>query len=95
MNKNIMNTESNEGKAEKLFQQFGKRVDKFLEELDEAGGKLNKEFEGRYEELKQSAEKLKKEAEDKDRWKEVEAALKKAGQELENAFKAAFKKKEQ
>jgi uncharacterized membrane protein YfbV (UPF0208 family) len=63
--------------------------------LDEAGSKLNKEFEGKYEELKQAAEKLKKDAKDKDRWKEVEESLKKAGRELENAFKAAFKKKQE
>jgi hypothetical protein len=46
----------------------------------------------RYEELKVAAEKLKKEAENKDRWKEVEASLKKAGEELNNAVKSAFKK---
>jgi len=88
-----MDNQQEEGKAENLFKNFGKKVDKFLEELDEAGGKLNKEFEGKYEELKQAAEKLKKEAENKDRWKEVEESLKKAGKELENAVKAAFKKK--
>lgn len=87
------NTEG-EGRTEKLFQNFGKKVDKFLEELDEAGGKLNKEFEGRFEELKQTAEKFKKDAENKERWKEVEESLKKAGKELENAIKAAFKKKD-
>ncbi len=90
-----MNNEKQEGQAEKLFQQFGKKVDKFLEELNEASGKLNREFEGRFEELKQAADNLKKEASDKDKWKEVESSLKKAGQELENAFRAAFKSKPQ
>lgn len=89
-----MDSKEGEGRTEKLFQNFGKKVDKFLEELDEAGGKLNKEFEGRFEELKQSAEKLKNNAENKERWKEVEDSLKKAGKELENAVKAAFKKKQ-
>jgi exonuclease VII large subunit len=89
-----MESKETEGRTEKLFQNFGKKVDKFLEELDEAGGKLNKEFEGRFEELKQSAEKLKNNAENKERWKEVEDSLKKAGKELENAVKAAFKKKQ-
>jgi predicted phage gp36 major capsid-like protein len=88
-----MESNEGEGKTEKLFQNFGKKVDKFLEELDEAGGKLNKEFEGRFEELKQTAEKFKNDAENKERWKEVEESLKKAGKELENAVKAAFKKK--
>lgn len=89
-----MAEQTKEGKAETLFQNFGKKVDKFMEELNEAGGKLNKEFEEKYEDLKQAAEKLKAQAENKDRWKEVETSLKRAGKELENAVKAAFKKKE-
>jgi len=84
-----------EGKNEKAFKSFGQRVDQFIAELDEAGEKMQKEFQQRYEELKVSAEKIKKEAENKDRWKEVEASLKKAGEELKNAFNAAFKKKDQ
>lgn len=90
-----MADETKEGKAETLFQNFGKKVDKFMEELNEAGGKLNKEFEEKYEDLKQAAEKLKAQAENKDRWKEVESSLKRAGKELENAVKAAFKKKQE
>lgn len=89
-----MADETKEGRAETLFQNFGKKVDKFMEELNEAGGKLNKEFEEKYEDLKQAAEKLKAQAENKDRWKEVESSLKRAGKELENAVKAAFKKKQ-
>jgi C4-dicarboxylate-specific signal transduction histidine kinase len=89
-----MAEETQEGKAERLFQNFGKKVDKFLEELNEASGKLNKEFEEKFEDLKQAAEKLKGQVENKDRWKDVEASLKRAGKELENAVKAAFKKKE-
>jgi uncharacterized protein with GYD domain len=81
-----------EGKNEKAFKSFGKRVDDFVSELNEAGDKLQKEFQEKYEELKVSAEKIKKEAENKERWKEVEASLKKAGEELKNAFNAAFKK---
>jgi hypothetical protein len=81
-----------EGQNEKAFKNFGKRVDQFMVELNEAGDKMQKEFQQKYEELKQSAERMKKQAEDKDRWKEVEASLRKAGDELSNAFKAAFKK---
>ena len=79
---------------EKRFENFGKRVDKFVDELDEASVRLQKEFSERFEELKVSAEKLKKEAENSDRWKEVEASLKRAGEELGKAIKAAFKPKE-
>jgi phosphoglycerate-specific signal transduction histidine kinase len=81
-----------EGKNEKTFKGFGKKVDDFLVELNEAGEKLQKEFQEKYEELKASAEKLKNEAENKERWKEVESSLKKAGDELSKAFKAAFSK---
>jgi hypothetical protein len=84
--------ENTEGKAEKTFKGFGKKVDNFLVELNEAGEKLQKEFQVKFEELKVSADKLKKEAENKERWKEVEDSLKKAGEEFSNAFKAAFKK---
>jgi rRNA maturation endonuclease Nob1 len=82
-----------EGKAEKKFKGFGKKVDLFMAELNEAGEKLQKEFQIKFEELKVSAEKIKNEAENKERWKEVEDSLKKAGDELGNAFRAAFKKK--
>ncbi len=81
------------GKSEKAFANFGKKVDSFVEELGEAGERLQKEFQVKYEELKQSAEKMKSE-ENKERWKEVEDSLKKAGNEFSNAFKAAFKKRE-
>lgn len=83
-----------EGKAEKTFKNFGKRVDEFMVELNEAGQRLQKEFNEKFDELKVSAEKLKKEAENKERWKEVEDNLKKAGDELGKAFKAAFSKKD-
>ena len=83
-----------EGKAEKTFKGFGKKVDQFMVELNEAGEKLQKEFQMKFEELKVSAEKIKREAENKERWREVEDNLKKAGDELGNAFKAAFRKRD-
>jgi phosphoglycerate-specific signal transduction histidine kinase len=83
-----------EGKAEKFFKDFGKKMDQFLVELKDAGTRVEADMQSKYEELKVAAEKLKKEAENKERWKEVENSLKKAGNELENAFKTAFKKKE-
>ena len=82
-----------EGRAEKTFKNFGKRVDDFVVELNEAAAKLEREFEEKYEELRVSAEKLKKEAENKERWKEVESSLKKAGEELKQAFNAALNRK--
>ena len=84
-----------EGQAEKGFRNFGKSVDSFIEEFKEAADKLEKEFREKYEELKVSADKLKKEAENKERWQEVEQNLRKAGEEVSNAFKAAFKKRDE
>jgi Sec-independent protein translocase protein TatA len=82
-----------EGKTEKGFKNFGRKVDGFIHEFQEAADRLEKEFREKYEELKVSAERLKKEAENKERWQEVEESLKKAGDEVANAFRAAFRKK--
>ena len=89
-----MEKQEDSRKAENLFKNFGKKVDQFVAELNEAGDRLSKEFEGRFEELKDSAEKLQKEAKNKERWKEVEDSLKKAVEELNRAVKAAFKKRD-
>lgn len=82
-----------QGKAEKLLRDLGKKLDQFAAEAQDAGSRVESDFRKKFEELKSSAEKLKKEAENKERWKEVEAALKKAGEELERAAKAAFSKR--
>lgn len=81
-----------EGNAEKFFKDFGKKVDQFVVELNEANDRLKKDFEDKFEDLKKAKDHLKKEVKNKERWREVEQSLKKASNELENAFKAAFKK---
>ncbi len=83
-----------EGKAEKFFKEFGKRLDQFIVEAKDASTRMEADMKDKFEELKIAGEKIKKEAENKERWKEVEEGLKRAGAELENAFKSAFKKKE-
>ena len=83
-----------EGKTEKTFKNFGRKVDDFVTELNEASEKLRTEFKEKYDELRTSAEKIKKESETNERWKEVEDSLRKAGDELAKAFKAAFKKRD-
>lgn len=88
-------TGQDEGKAEKVFKNFGKKVDNFLEELDEASERLQKEFQEKYNDLKKTAEKVKEETASKDRWKEVEDSLRKAGEELGKAFRTAFSKREE
>lgn len=82
-----------EGNAEKFFSDFGKKLDKFSEELKDASNRMETDLRKKYEELKVAGEKFKKDAENKKRWKEVEINLKKAGLDLERAFKAAFKQK--
>ena len=66
----------------------------FLDELKDAGKRMDADMQKKYEELKVSAERFRKEASNKERWKEVEEGLKKAGEELEKTVKAAFKKRE-
>jgi hypothetical protein len=85
--------ENKEGSAEKFLKDFGKKMDQFAHELKDAGNRAEVDLQKKYDELKAAAQKLKTEAQKKERWQEVEASLKKAGEELENAFKAAFKKK--
>lgn len=92
-NPQMTSTNENHGKAEDIFSQFGKNVDKFIAELKEAGTKLSEEFEKRFEELKESAQRIREESKNKERWKEVEDSLKRAATELKNAFNAAFKTK--
>ena len=82
-----------EGKAEKFFGDFGKKLDQFFVEAKDASNRAESDLRRKYAELKASAEKLKSEAQDKDRWKEVEANLKKAGEELEKAIASALKKR--
>jgi hypothetical protein len=81
-----------EGTAERFFKDFGKKLDQFLGEAKDAGTRVEADLKNKYEELKVQAEKFKNDAENKERWKEVEASLKKAGEELERAVKTAFKK---
>ncbi|HYF68862.1 MAG TPA: hypothetical protein VD884_12050 [Ohtaekwangia sp.] len=81
-----------EGKAEKTFKNFGQKIDGFIDEFHEAAENLEKEFSAKYEDLKVAAENLKKEAGNNERWQEIESGLKKAGDEVANAFRSAFKK---
>jgi phosphoglycerate-specific signal transduction histidine kinase len=83
-----------QGKAEKILRDLGKRLDQFASEAQDAGSRMEADMRKKFEELKNTAEKLKQEAENKDRWKEVEAALKRAGEELEKAAKSAFGKRQ-
>lgn len=83
---------NSQGKAENFFKDFGKKIDQFVVELKDAGSRAETDMQKKFEELKEAAEKFKNEAENKERWKEVESSLKKAGEELNNAFKKAFKK---
>jgi len=83
-----------ESKNSTFFEEFGKKMDQFLGELKDAGKRMDADMQKKYEDLKVSAERFRKEAQNKERWKEVEEGLKKAGEELEKTVKAAFKKRE-
>lgn len=49
-----------EGKNEKAFKNFGKKVDDFMADLNGASERLQKEFKEKLEDLKVTAEKIKK-----------------------------------
>ncbi len=83
-----------EGKAETFFKDFGKKIDQFMGEAKDASARVEKDLQKKYEELKASAEKLRNDSKNKEKWQEVEASLKRAGEELEKAVKAAFRKEE-
>lgn len=83
-----------ESKNSTFFEEFGKKMDQFFVELKDAGKRMDADMQKKYEDLKASAERLRKEAQNKERWKEVEEGLKRAGEELEKTVKAAFKKRE-
>lgn len=87
--------DNSEGRAEKFFKEFGKKMDQLMGEAKEAGTRAEADLRKTYEELKVAAEKIKTETQNKERWKEVEESLKRAGNELENAIKTAFKKNNQ
>ena len=86
-----------EGKAEKMFKNIGKKLDKIFEDLDEAKEHAQDEYGDRFEELKRTGEKLKSEARNfKDNHQEVfndiEEAMDRAGKELKDIYDRAFKK---
>jgi hypothetical protein len=86
--------EKQQGKAEKFFKEFGKKLDQFVAEVRDAGNRAEVDAQKKYDELKDVAARFKREAQNKERWKEVEDGLKKAGDEMERAVKAAFRKRE-
>lgn len=81
-----------QGKAESFFKDFGKKIDQFLVEVKDASTRVETDLQKKFEELKVAGEKIKNEVDNKERWKEVESSIKKASEELNNAFKSAFKK---
>jgi predicted nuclease with TOPRIM domain len=81
-----------QGNAEKFFKDFGKKLDQFMVELQDASNRMEIDLKKKFEELKTAGENLRKDASNKQRWKEVEDSLKKASKEMENAFRSAFKK---
>ncbi len=88
-----------EGKAEKMFKRFGKKVDELLSDLDKATDKAKEDYADRFEELKRNKETLKKDfgefkEKHKDKWDEIETGFERAGKEIKNAFSHAFRKTE-
>lgn len=89
-----------EGKAEKTFKRLGKKLDEMISDLQGLKEKARGNFSEQFDELHRNKETLEKEfshfrENNKDRWDEVESRIEKAGHELKEALKAAFKSKDQ
>lgn len=85
-----------EGKAEKSFKNFGKKLDSYIEDLKIYKEKFSEEYSDQIDELKRNRDTLEKEFQDfkeSDRWSKVEEKLENAANEVRDAFKQAFKKK--
>jgi len=84
-----------EGNAEKMFKRFGKNVDSFITELNDASSNNSVEFKERLDELKKTkdtlGDKFKEfKDENKDKWDDVQTELERAGQEFKKAVNNLF-----
>lgn len=87
-----------EGKAEKMFKNLGKKVDKLLVDIDDAKGKAKVEYADQIDELKKNGQQLKTELgnfKDKhqDKLDDIEEKLEKVTKDVKKAFESAFSKK--
>ena len=94
-----METENtdNQGKAERLLRDLGKKIDELLNKSFEEKGELREDLKRRLEELKRNKEKLESEikgfvAKNEHKWKDVEVRLQNAADELKKALEIIFQK---
>ena len=86
-----------EGKAEKAFKRLGKQVDEMIKDLNNLKEKAKEDYSDQIDELKRNGETLKDEFDkfkDNEKWDEVGNHMERAGQEVKEAFKRAFRKGE-
>ena len=86
-----------QGSAEKLFKNFGKKIDELLEKAKTNSEGLDQKFEEGMAEMKRNWDKFDSEVknfteEHKDKFQEVGLQIEKAAQELKKAVEAAFSK---
>jgi hypothetical protein len=58
--------DNKERKNTSFFEDFGKKMDQFLDELKDAGKRMDTDMQKKYDELKDSAQRFKKEAQNKE-----------------------------
>ncbi|HHL52691.1 MAG TPA: hypothetical protein ENJ39_04890 [Flammeovirgaceae bacterium] len=80
-----------EGQAEKMFKEFGKKVDSFIAELNDVKENASDEFKSRLKELERSKESLEERFKEfkennKDKWEEVQSDLERAAREFKKAI---------
>lgn len=89
-----------EGKTEKAFKHFGKKLDGMIDDLGKLKDRAKEKYPDQFKEIKKNAEKLKEEVKElkeknKDKWDVVEDKISKAGKEIKEAFKVAFSKEKE
>ena len=86
-----------QGSAEKLFTNFGKKIDELIQRAKSGSEDLDEKFEERMSELKRNWDKFDNEVKDfteenKEKFQEVGLQIEKAAQELKKAVEVAFSK---
>jgi len=87
-----------QGQVEKILKEMGQKIDQLIAETKDASGEIRDDLEEKIKEFKSKKWKMEEEYNDfksknEGKWEEIKTHLSGAALELENAVKAAFKKK--
>ena len=85
------------GKIEQTLAELGRKMDHLLQQAKHTSGDMQQEISEKMEELNKSKEKLEQElkdfTQDDEKWKEVQARLQNAVNEIRQAIELSFRKR--